>query len=138
MNIALMSHDKKKELIVQFCIAYCGILSKHTLCATGTTGRLVADATGMDIKLFMSKAHGGTQQIGARIAYDEIDMVIYLSSPRDDKDELDLSYIRRLCDEHSVPIATNLATAEMLVQGLNRGDLDWREVAYPRTSRNAL
>lgn len=138
MNIALLAHDKKKELMVQFCIAYCGILSKHTICATGTTGRVVAEATGMDVKLFMSKTHGGTQQIGARIAYDEIDMVIYLSSPKDDSDELDLTYIRRLCDEHSVPIATNLATAEMLVQSLNRGDLDWREIAYPRTNRNTL
>lgn len=137
MNIALMAHDNKKELMAQFCIAYCGILAKHTICATGTTGRHVAEATGMDIRLFMSKAHGGTQQIGARIAYDEIDMVIYLSSPKDDEEEKDLNYIRRLCDEHSVPIATNLAAAEMLVQGLGRGDLDWREVAYPR-SRNTL
>ena len=138
MNIALMAHDNRKELLAQFCIAYCGILSRHTVCSTGNTGRFVADATGMNIKLFMSKVHGGTQQIGARIAYDEIDMVIYLTSPKDDQDEKDLRYIRRLCDEHSVPIATNLATAEMLVQGLARGDLDWREIAYPRTKRNAL
>ena len=138
MNVALMAHDNKKELMVQFCIAYCGILAKHTICATGTTGRLVADATGMDVKLFMGRAHGGVQQIGARIAYDEIDMVIYLASPKDDDSEQDLHYIRRLCDEHNVPIATSLATAEMLIQGLARGDLDWREVAYPRTKRSAL
>ncbi len=138
MNIALMAHDNKKELMIQFCIAYCGILSKHTVCATGTTGRVVAEATGMDIKLFMARAHGGIQQIGARIAYDEIDMVIYLSYPKDTDDEANLSYIRRLCDEHNVPIASNLATAEMLVQGLSRGDLDWREIAYPRSKRHAL
>ncbi|MBR1780272.1 MAG: methylglyoxal synthase [Oscillospiraceae bacterium] len=138
MNIALMSHDNRKELLTQFCIAYCGILSKHTVCSTATTGKSVQDATGMDVKLFMSKVHDGTQQIGARIAYDEIDMVIYLTSPKDDTAEKDLTYIRRLCDEHSVPIATNLATAEMLVQGLARGDLDWREIAYPRAKRNAL
>ncbi len=74
MNIALMSHDHKKELMVQFCIAYCGILSKHTICATNTTGKLVAEATGLPVSLFLSHEHGGSQQIGARIAYNEIDM----------------------------------------------------------------
>ena len=138
MNIALMAHDNRKELMIQFCIAYCGILSKHTICATGTTGRVVAEATGMDVKPFMGRAHGGVQQIGARIAYDEIDMVIYLAYPKDEDDEANLTYIRRLCDEHNVPIATNLATAEMLVQGLARGDLDWREIAHPRSKRHAL
>lgn len=138
MNVALMAHDNRKELMIQFCIAYCGILSKHTVCATGKTGRVVAEATGMDVKLFMGRAHGGIQQVGARIAYDEIDMVIYLSYPKDETDEQNLAYIRRLCDEHNVPMATNLATAEMLVQGLARGDLDWREVAHPRSKRHAL
>jgi methylglyoxal synthase len=138
MNIALMSHDQKKELMTQFCIAYCGILSKHVVCATGTTGRHVIEATGMDVKLFMSRAHGGVQQIGARIAYDEIDMVIYFTSPKDEKDENNLTYIRRLCDEHNVPIATNLATAEMLIQGLARGDLDWREIAHPHKKNQIL
>ena len=79
MNIALMSHDRKKELMVQFCIAYCGILSKHTVCATNTTGKLVAEATGLPVYLFLSHEHGGSQQIGARIAYNEIDMVLFLS-----------------------------------------------------------
>ena len=138
MTIALMSHDRKKELMIQFCIAYCGILSKHDVCATDTTGRLVAEATGLPVSLFLSHAHGGIQQIGARITYDEIDMVIYLSYPKDEDDEANLSYIRRLCDEHNVPIATNLATAEMLIQGLARGDLDWREIAHPRSGKSAL
>ena len=138
MNIALMAHDNRKELMIQFCIAYCGILSKHTICATGTTGRVVAEATGIDVKQFMAWAHGGVQQIGARITYDEIDMVIYMSYPKDEDDETNLTYIRRLCDEHNVPIATNLATAEMLIQGLARGDLDWREIAHPRSKRRPL
>jgi methylglyoxal synthase len=138
MNIALMAHDNKKELMIQFCIAYCGILSKHNICATGTTGRVVAEASGMNIKCFMNKAHGGVQQIGARIAYDEIDMVLYLAYPKDEEDDANVSYIRRLCDEHSVPIATNIATAEMLIQGLARGDLDWREIAFPRSGRSPL
>ena len=138
MNIALMAHDNKKELMIQFCIAYCGILAKHTVCGTGTTARVVAEATGMPVKPFMARAHGGIEQIGARITYDEIDMVIYLSYPKDEDDEANLSYIRRLCDEHNVPIATNLATAEMLIQGLARGDLDWREIAHPRSGKSAL
>ena len=138
MNIALIAHDSKKELMIQFCIAYCGILANHTVCGTGTTARVVAEATGMPVKPFMARAHGGIQQIGARITYDEIDMVIYLSYPKDEDDEANLSYIRRLCDEHNVPIATNLATAEMLIQGLARGDLDWREIAHPRSGKNAL
>ena len=98
----------------------------------------MAEATGMDVKQFMGRAHGGVQQIGARITYDEIDMVIYLSYPKDEDDETNLTYIRRLCDEHNVPIATNLATAEMLIQGLARGDLDWREIAHPRSKRHPL
>ena len=127
MNIAIMSHDHKKELMVQFCIAYCGVLSKHTVCATNTTGRLVAEATGLPVRLFLSHAHGGSQQIGARIAYNEIDMVIFLSDPHSHDLDEDLNYITRLCDQYTIPFATNAATAEMLIQGLARGDLDWRE-----------
>lgn len=133
MNIALMSHDNKKELMVQFCIAYCGILSKHTVCATNTTGRLVAEATGLPIQLFLSHAHGGIQQIGARIAYNEIDMVLFFSDPASTDLDAETSYIIRLCDQYSVPFATNLATAEMLIQGLARGDLDWRDIVNPKT-----
>ena len=118
MNIALMSHDHKKELMVQFCIAYCGVLSKHTVCATNTTGRLVAEATGLPVRLFLSHAHGGSQQIGARIAYNEIDMVLFFSDPQ-------------MCDQYNIPFATNAATAEILIHGLERGDLDWREIINP-------
>ena len=127
MNIALMSHDNKKELMVQFCIAYCGILSKHTICGTNRTGRLVAEATGLPVQLFLSHAHGGSQQIGARIAYNEIDMVLFFNDPNSDALDADLHYITSLCDQHNVPFATNAATAEMLIHGLARGDLDWRQ-----------
>ena len=78
MNIALIAHDKKKELMVQFCIAYCGILAKHNLCATATTGKLISEATGLVIDRYLSGQQGGDQQIGARIAYNEIDMVVFL------------------------------------------------------------
>ena len=133
MNIALMSDDNKKELMVQFCIAYCGILSKHTICATNRTGNLVAEATGLPVQLFLSHAHGGSQQIGARIAYDEIDMVLFFNDPNSDDLDRDLHYIASLCDQHNVPFATNVATAEMLIHGLARGDLAWRELMKPST-----
>ena len=81
MNIALMAHDNKKELMVQFCTAYAGILSRHTLCATSVTGKMVSEAIGLPIHLFMARIHGGAEQIGARIAYNEIDMVLYFCDP---------------------------------------------------------
>ena len=99
MNIALMSHDRKKELMVQFCIAYCGILSKHTVCATNTTGKMVAEATGLPVNLFLSHEHGGSQQIGARIAYNEIDMVLFFCDPQSHDLDTDIDYITRLCDQ---------------------------------------
>ena len=81
MNIALIAHDNRKELMVQFCTAYAGILSRHTLCATNTTGKIISDATGLEIRLFMNGAQGGDEQIGARIAYNEIDLVLYFHDP---------------------------------------------------------
>ena len=104
MNIALMSHDKKKELMVQFCIAYCGILSKHTICATNSTGKMVAEATGLPIHLFLSNAHGGAQQIGARISYNEIDLVLFFNDPNSDILSEEVNYISRLCDRSNIQI----------------------------------
>ena len=134
MTIALLSHDRKKELMIQFCIAYCGILSKHHVCATDTTGRLVAEATGLPVTLFLSHAHGGSQQIGARIAYNELDMVLCFDDPNTKEPSPDIIYISRLCDKNNIPYASNIATAEMLVLGLARGDLDWREVVNPKSN----
>ena len=135
MNIALMSHDRKKELMVQFCIAYCGILSKHTICATNTTGRLVAEATGLPVQLFLSHEHGGSQQIGARIAYNEFDLVLFFNDPSNESMAGDVAYISRLCDQNNIPFASNIATAEVLVLGLARGDLDWRLIVNPASNR---
>lgn len=133
MNIALMAHDNKKELMVQFCTAYAGILSRHTLCATSVTGKMVNEASGLPIHLFMARIHGGAEQIGARIAYNEIDMVLFFNDPRDEKSCESVSYISRLCDQNNIPFASNVATAEMLVLGLSRGDLDWRDIVNPKT-----
>ena len=132
MYIALMAHNNKKELMVQFCSAYAGVLSHHNLCATNTTGRLISEATGLPVHLYLSCQHGGAQQIGARISYNEIDMVIFLVDPNDDNRYDELLYMARLCDQNSVPYATNIATAEMLVLGMDRGDLDWRKLVNPK------
>lgn len=130
MNIALMAHDNKKDLMVQFCTAYAGILSKHTICATNITGKMVAEATGLPIHLFLARVHGGAEQIGARIAYNEIDLVLFFCDPKSNTKDVDA--IARLCDQHSIPFASNVATAEVLVQGLRRGDLDWRDIVNPK------
>ena len=129
MNIALIAHDKKKELMVQFCIAYKTILEKHNLCATGTTGGLVSEATGLTVHRFLSGPQGGDQQIGARIAYDEIDLVLFFRDPLTAQThEPDVLSILKLADIHNIPVATNVATAEVLVMGVDRGDLAWRDV----------
>ena len=130
MNIAFLAHDKKKELMVQFCTAYKSVLVKHDLFATATTGRLIADNTGLPLTLLLSHKQGGHQQINARIAYNEIDMVLMFTDPNatDAWDDTQMVQTIRHCDKHNVPVATNLAAAEMLIMGLQRGDLDWREM----------
>ena len=133
MNIALIAHDKKKELMVDFCIAYKGILEKHNLCATGMTGSMIIDATGLNVSKFLAGAQGGDQQIGARIAYNEIDLVLFFRDPLTQRpEEPEVSSLFKLCDIHNIPLATNIATAEVLVRGLDRGDLDWRDIVNPK------
>ena len=129
MNIAITAHDAKKELMVQFCIAYCGILSRHTLCGTGTTGKMVSEATGLKIQQFLSGPQGGDQQIAARIACNEIDLLLFFRDPLTPKpNEPNDMNLLRICDMHNIPVATNIATAEVLIHGLERGDLGWREI----------
>ena len=136
MNIALIAHDKKKELMVEFCIAYKGILRKHNLFATGTTGSLVIEATGMNIQRFLSGPQGGDQQIGARIAYNEIDLVLFFRDPLTAQPhEPDVSALFRLCDVHNIPLATNVATAEVLIHGIERGDFAWRDIVNPKSNQ---
>lgn len=133
MNIALIAHDKKKELMVDFCIAYKGILEKHNLCATGTTGSMIIEATGLNVSKFLSGSQGGDQQIGARIAYNEIDLVLFFRDPLTQRPhEPEITTLFKLCDIHNIPLATNIATAEVLVRGLDKGDLDWRDIVNPK------
>lgn len=129
MNIALIADDKKKELMVQFCIAYCGILSRHNLCATGTTGKMVSEATGLNIQKYLSGAQGGDEQISARISCNEIDLLLYFRDPI--TPQPNAANLLRLCDVHNIPAATNIATAEALIHSLEHGDLDWRDIVNP-------
>ncbi len=132
MTIALIAHDAKKELMIQFCIAYCGVLSRHNLCATGTTGKQVSEATGLKIQRFLSGSQGGSQQVGSRISCNEIDVLLFFRDPINRKEyEPNELNLLRLCDVHNVPVATNIATAEALILALERGDLDWRVMGTP-------
>ena len=137
MDIALIADDTKKELMTQFCIAYCGILSKHTLCATSITGKYIEEATGIEIEKLLPGSHGGEQQITSRISYNEIDVLLYFRSTAPDHEYDENEYnLLRMCDVHNVPMATNIATAEVLICALDRGDLDWREIVNPRSDYN--
>ena len=137
MYIAIIADDNKKELMAQFCIAYCGILSRHDICATHTTGKYISDVTGLEIEQFLAGRQGGTEQIAARISYNEIDAVFYFRStdPAKEVSEGEAS-ILCLCDVHNIPLATNIASAEVLVNALNQGLLDWRSFANPRSEYN--
>ncbi len=127
MNIGLIAHDNKKKLMQNLCIAYRGILSHHEIYATGTTGRLIEEVTNLSIHKYLAGHIGGQQQLGSQIAHNQIDMVIFLRDPLSPKEhEPDPASVIRLCDTHNIPIGTNLATAELLIKALERGDLDWR------------
>ena len=121
MTIALIAHDSKKELMVQFCTAYCRILSQHKLVATGTTGKLISEATGLQIQRFLAGVQGGDQQIASRIACNEVDLLLFFRDPINAKpSEPNEMTLLRLCDVHNIPMATNIATAEVLLRGLDQ------------------
>ena len=137
MDIAIIASDTKKELMTQFCIAYCGILSKHNLCATQITGKYISEATGLEIEKMLPGETGGEQQIASRVAYDEIDILLCFrdTQPQAKFDE-DEYQLLRLCDVRNIPVATNSATAAVLICALDRGDLNWREFINPRSEYN--
>ena len=129
MNIGLIAHDSKKKLMQNFCIAYRGILSKHDIYATGTTGRLVEEVTNLNIYKFLEGHLGGEEQLSSQIMNNQIDMVIFFRDPvKPRKHEPDIKNIFKSCDMNNIPLATNLATAELLIKALERGDLEWREM----------
>ncbi len=127
MKIAIIADDKKKELITEFCIAYCGILSKHSICATSITGKYISEATGLEIERVLSGLQGGAEQIASRIAYNDIDLLLFFrdTTPEGYYNTSDTEVLR-MCDVYNIPAATNIATAEVLVRAIERGDFDWR------------
>jgi methylglyoxal synthase len=137
MKIALIAHDKKKNDMINFTVAYTEILLEHTLFATGTTGSKINEATSLPINLLQSGPLGGDQQIGALIAENELDLVLFFRDPLTAQPhEPDVSALMRLCDVYQIPLATNLASAELFIKSLERGDLDWRRIIDERESEN--
>lgn len=129
MKITLIAHDKKKEEMIQFVTAYQHVLAEHELYATGTTGLRIQEATGLSVHRFQSGPLGGDQQIGAMIANNDMDMVIFFRDPLTAQPhEPDVSALIRLCDVYAIPLATNMGTAEVLIHGLERGDFAWRNI----------
>jgi methylglyoxal synthase len=138
MDIAIIADDTKKELMTEFCIAYCGILSKHNICATATTGKYISDATGLQIECMMTGSRGGTEQIASRVAYNEIDLLFFFrdTQTKVQPDPVDNDLLR-MCDLYNIPVATNFATADILVRALGRGDMDWRDIMNPKHNKTA-
>lgn len=129
MNIGFIAHESKKKLLQNFCIAYRGILSRHELFATGTSGRLIEEATNLSVHKLLAGHVGGEQQMASMIEQNEMDLIIFLRDPYDPKKhDPDANKVLRLCDTHIIPLATNLASAELLIKSLDRGELDWREI----------
>ena len=127
MNVAFVAHDSKKKLMQNLCIAYRSILAKHTLYATGTTGRRIEEATGLHVHKFLPGSIGGDKQFMEMVERQDLDMVILFYNPvMIDPKEPDITAIVKRCDQYNIPVATNIATAELLILGLARGDLDWR------------
>ncbi|KYD09247.1 methylglyoxal synthase [Heyndrickxia sporothermodurans] len=134
MEIALIAHDKKKDDMLRFVTAYKRIFSKHQLYATGTTGKRIMEETKLSVHRFQSGPYGGDQEIGALIAKNKLDMVIFFRDPLTAQPhEPDVSALMRLCDVYSVPLATNMGTAEVLIRGLDKGDLEWRSITRGET-----
>ena len=128
MNIGLIAHDAKKKLMQNFCIAYRGILSKHQLYATGTTGRLIEEVTNLSVHKYLAGHLGGEQQLGAQIENNDIDLVIFLRDPLTSKShEPDVNNAVKLCDIHNIPLATNIASAELLIKAMEHGDFEFRD-----------
>lgn len=129
MNIGLVAHDSKKKLMQNFCIAYRGVLSRHSLYATGTTGRLIEEVTNLNVYKYLPGHLGGAQQLSSQIEHDQMDLVIFLRDPSTTKShEPNVNNVVMICDMYNIPIATNVATAELLIKSLERGDMEWREM----------
>lgn len=128
LSIALIAHDEKKDELVNFAIAYKRFFNDHQLFATGTTGKRIMAETDLNINRLMSGPLGGDQQIGAKIATGDLDLVIFFRDPLTAQPhEPDISALLRLCDVYRIPLATNSTTAELLLKSIEKGNFDWRE-----------
>lgn len=125
MNIALIAHDKKKDDLIVLVKAYAHILEKHHLFATGTTGKRIAETTGLPVHCFQSGPLGGDQEIGAAVARGEMDMILFFRDPLTAQPhEPDVSALMRLCDVYSIPLATNMGGSEILIRSIEQGDFE--------------
>lgn len=139
MKVALIAHDKKKQEMVQFTTAYKYILEKHKLYATGTTGTQIMEETGLDVHRFQSGPLGGDQEIGALVAQNQLDMIIFFRDPLTAQPhEPDIIALIRLCDVYEIPLATNMGTAEILIHGLERGDFQWRTIIHEKQRKDGF
>ncbi|ELK45315.1 methylglyoxal synthase [Halobacillus sp. ACCC02827] len=129
MKIALIAHDKKKKDIIEFADRYKEVLKKHDLYATGTTGMQIHSETGLEITRFQSGPLGGDQQIGAKIADEDMHMVLFFRDPLTAQPhEPDISALLRLCDVHQIPVATNRAGADIMIRALDHEDFEWKSI----------
>ena len=129
MKVGLIAHDSKKKLMQNFCIAYRGILTRHELYATGTTGSLIQEVSNLRIHKFLPGDTGGVRQLASQIEQGNLDMIIFLRNPNPSmEEETEVNSVLRLCDMYNIPIGTNLATAELLIHALERGELEWRNI----------
>ena len=137
MEIAIIAENNKKELMAQFCIAYCGILERHHLCATHITAKYISEATGLEIESYLAGSSGGVEQIASKVSFNEIDLVLYFRGTEPERELLEAeATLMRMCDVYNIPVATNIATAEALVTALGNGDLNWREFINPTSEYN--
>jgi methylglyoxal synthase len=131
LKIAFIAHDRKKDEIVNFVLAYEHVFEGHELYSTGTTGQRIMDVTNLKIHRYMSGPLGGDQQIGAMVAQDELDLILFMRDPlMAQPHEPDITALLRLCDVYGIPVATNIATAEVLVKAIDRGDFAWRALVH--------
>lgn len=131
LKIAFIAHDRKKDEMVNFVTAYEHVFEGHQLYSTGTTGQRIMEATKLVIHRYMSGPLGGDQQIGSMVATDGLDLIIFLRDPlMAQPHEPDITALLRLCDVYGIPVATNIATAEILVKAIDRGDFGWRELVH--------
>ena len=124
MKIALIAHDKKKTDMINLAIKYKDTLALHTLYATGTTGTLVMGETGLAINRMKSGPLGGDQQIGSMVAEGKLDLIVFLRDPLTSQPhEPDVTALLRLCDVQSIPLATNVKSAEIMLNALAKNEI---------------